>query len=304
MRRELSECSLCSNPHAFVNKKGEAILVRMLGERWEEQLAKMYLAYEPRNSFNGLPPIDDDACAKWVEGMIRDAINIIAVSFWEGVVGHASLFPMAEHSCEMLLVVARRFQNCGIGTQLAHCAVQLCGEVGFDRIWLSVGSSNYRARHVCEKCGFERLAVESAGGIDMAIDLARFRDVMAEPVSSVMNRNVLTISADSECKSAIEIFVVKNIAALPVVDKQRELKGILCETDMLRPTDYARKVGEIMTREVVSVDEDTPLESMIRLFQHRKLRCIPVLGKDGKLVGIVGRKDILSYYTMRLGVLK
>ena len=304
MRRELSECSLHGSPHAFVNKKGEAILIRMLGERWEEELAKMYLAYEPRNSFNGLPPIGDDACAKWVAGMIRGATNIIAVSFWEGVVGHASLFPMDEHGCEMLLVVARRFQNCGIGTQLTHCAVQLCGEVGFDRIWISVDTTNYRARHVYEKCGFERLAVESAGGVDLAFDLARFRVVMAEPVSSVMNRNVLTISADSECKSAIEIFVVKGIAALPVVDEERRLKGILCETDMLRPTDYARKVGEIMTREVVSVDEETPLESMIRLFQLRKLRCVPVLDRDRKLAGIVGRKDILGYYTTRLGVLR
>ena len=56
--------------------------------------------------------------------------------------------------------------------------------------------------------------------------------------------------------------------------------------------------------EVISVSVDTPIESMIRLFQQRKLRCIPVLGRDGRLAGIVARKDILKYYARRLAVLE
>ena len=304
MKRDLGECSLHGCPHAFVNKKGEAILIRTLADRWEDQLAEMYLAYKPRNSFHGLPPADDGACVRWVEGMVRDALNIVAISFWEGVVGHTSLFPMDDETCELLLVVAPRFQNTGIGTQLTHCATQLCSEIGFGRIWLSVESANLRARHVYSKCGFERLAPQSAGGVDMAIDLQRFRGLLDEPISSVMNRQVVSIPADEKCKSAIEIFILKKIAALPVVDDQRDVKGILCETDLLRPTDYARKVGEVMTREVVTVDVDTPVERVVRLFHHRKLRCIPVLDRHGKLAGIVGRKDILKYYATRLGVLE
>jgi len=300
MRRELKECSLSTCPHAFVNKKGEAILIQLLGDKWEGQLTKMYLAYEPRNSFDGLPPIDDRACVKWVEGMMQNAINIVAVSFWEGIVGHASLFSMDEQTCEMLLVVAPRYQNCGIGTQLTHCSIQLCSEVGSDKIWLSVDPLNLRARHVYGKCGFGRLASEAAGRIDMAFDLKRFRGLLAKPVSEVMNRQVVDILAGESCKSALEIFVTKGIAALPVVDGERRLKGILCETDLLRPTDYGREVGETMTRAVISVSIDTPIESMIRLFQQRKLRCIPVLDAAKRLVGIVGRKDILKYYAMRL----
>ena len=302
MRRDLKECSLSTCPHAFVNKRGEAILIQMLEERWHEQLTKMYLAYKPRGSFNGLPPISDDACTKWVDGMIRDAINIIGVSFWEGVVGHISLFPMDDQTWEMLVVVAPSYQNCGIGTQLTHCTVQLCSEVGSDRIWLSVDPLNLRARHVYDKCGFERLAVQSAGGIDMAIELGRFRELLAKSVASVMNRQVVAIPMDEKCKTAMEIFIIKNIAALPVVDGQNRVVGILCETDLLRPTDYGRKVGEVMTREVVSVGEDASVENLIRLFQQRKLRCIPVLSKGRKLVGIVGRKDVLKYYAMHLGI--
>jgi CBS domain-containing protein len=304
MKRDLGKCSLKDCPHAFVNKKGEAILIQLLGDRWERPLAEMYLAYEPRNSFHGLPPADDGACLRWVEGMVRDALNVVAISFWDGVVGHTSLFPMDDETCELLLVVAPRFQNTGIGTQLTHCAVRLCSEIGFSRIWLSVESANLRARHVYSKCGFERLELQSAGGVDMAIDLERVRRLLQEPVSSVMNRQVECIAPNERCRSAVEVFVSRNIAALPVVDGEREVKGILCETDLMRPTDYGRMVGEIMTREVVTVDVDTPIERVVRLFHQRKIRCIPVLDEHGKLAGIVGRKDVLRHYAKRLAVLK
>jgi len=293
--RALTECSLHGNPHAFVNKRGEPILLHLLGDRWEHQLVRMYLTFEPRNSFDGLPPIDDAACVRWVEGMIRDAVNIVAISFWEGVIGHAALFPMGELRSEMLLVVAPRFQNCGVGTQLTHCAVHVCDELGMDRIWLSVDVENLRARHVYRKCGFRRVHDESPGGIDMEYDLGGIREALRHPVSSVMNREVVSISMDDTCQTAVSMLTAERIAALPVVGPDRRLLGILCATDLLRPMDCPARIGDVMTRGVVTVHDDTPVGVVIRLFQHRKLRCIPVVDGDGRVVGIVGRKDILVH---------
>jgi CBS domain-containing protein len=56
--------------------------------------------------------------------------------------------------------------------------------------------------------------------------------------------------------------------------------------------------------EVVTVHEGSNIEKLIRLFQSMRLRGIPVINDEKKLVGIVGRKDILSYYYLkfRLGL--
>ena len=151
------ESTIYRKPRAFITKKGEAILIRMLDEKTCQGLIAMYLAFQPRNSFQGLPPVTDEACTKWVQHMIGNGINIVALSFGDGVVGHAALFPMDNEVCEMFVVVSPPFQNSGIGTQLTRCSVQLAYEIGFDRIWLPVESTNVRARHVYKKCGFENL---------------------------------------------------------------------------------------------------------------------------------------------------
>jgi CBS domain-containing protein/GNAT superfamily N-acetyltransferase len=297
----LGECSLQCAPHAFVNKRGQPIVIKLLDSDWEQQLRLMYLAYRPRGSFNGLPPIDDAACDAWVGGMIDTAINVVALSFHDEVVGHAALFPMSGDSCEMLLVVAPAFQNCGIGTQITQCSLQLCSELGIERIWLSVETTNLRARHVYEKCGFDVQSDRTLEEIDMSCDLKRFREILSAPVSEVMSPEVVAVTMDESCKSAVELFILRGVASLPVVDPDRRLVGILCETDMIRPTDYRRRVGEVMTREVFSISIDTPLDKAARMFLQRRIRSIPVIGKDGRLAGIVGRKDILKYYAVRLG---
>ena len=77
----------------FINKKGEAVLIERLEEKLHPYLIEMYLAYRPRASFQGLPPLDDVVCEKWVRDMIQKGTNLVALSFERGVVGHAALFP-------------------------------------------------------------------------------------------------------------------------------------------------------------------------------------------------------------------
>jgi CBS domain-containing protein len=54
-----------------------------------------------------------------------------------------------------------------------------------------------------------------------------------------------------------------------------------------------------MTRDVVTAYESWPLARVISLFHSRRIRCIPVLDGFGRLVGVIGRKDVLSYYVGR-----
>ena len=165
------ESTLYRKPRAFISKKGEAILIRMLDEKICQSMIAMYLAFQPRNSFQGLPPVTDEACTKWVQHMIGNGINIVALSFGDGAVGHAALFPMDNEVCEMFVVVSPPFQNTGIGTQLTRCSVQLAYEIGFDRIWLPVECTNVRARHVYKKCGFQYVSNKQGHELDMACEV-------------------------------------------------------------------------------------------------------------------------------------
>jgi RimJ/RimL family protein N-acetyltransferase len=107
--------------------------------------------------------------------MIGHAINLVALSFDEGVVGPAVLSPIEELACEMLTVVSPTFQKTGIGTELIRCVVQLSDELGFEEIRLAVEMTNAVARHVYKKCGFEYRSEVLHGEVDMAIDLKSYR---------------------------------------------------------------------------------------------------------------------------------
>jgi CBS domain-containing protein len=293
------ESTIYRKPRAFITKKGDAILIRTLDEKACQGLIDMYLTFKPRNSFQGLPPITDEACLKWAQHMIGNGINIVALSFGDGVVGHTALFPIDNEVCELFVVVSPAFQNSGIGTQLTRCSVQLAYEIGFDRIWLPVECTNVRAKHVYRKCGFEKLDGDSRE-LEMGLDLKRYHKLVQENVAEIMNRNVITIRHNQSCKDALDIFVGKHVASLPVVDEQGELMGIISETDLMFPSNIARNVSDIETMEVLTVREDCTIAKVVRMFESKRIRCIPVVDSQKRLVGVVGRKDVLHYYSRHM----
>ena len=62
------------------------------------------------------------------------------------------------------------------------------------------------------------------------------------------------------------------------------------------PSQIDRKVGDILTRQVLTVEEGCTGARVIQMLQSKKIRGIPVLDSQRRLVGIVGREDILAYY--------
>jgi RimJ/RimL family protein N-acetyltransferase len=145
-----------------------------------QRLVDMYLGFQPRNCFQGLPPLKDAACVQWVHDMLRTGVNVIAQCNPHGIIGHTALFPISRQKCEMLVVVCPGFQNVGIGTELVRSCIELAGERGFERIWLPVESTNVRARHVYRKCGFEYVSNQQGREMDMACDVRRNRLIVAD----------------------------------------------------------------------------------------------------------------------------
>ena len=291
-----SEESLHSLPRAFINKQGEAILVHLLDANVTPRLVEMYLAFQPRNSFQGLPPIKDAACVKWVEQMAQNATNLVALSFEKGVVGHAALFPMKDSACEFLVVVSPPFQNTGIGTELTRSAVQVSYEMGFERMWLDVDATNVRARHVYKKCGFEYLSDGHARELEMTLDLKRYRDAVHAPVSQVMGRTHATIGADEPCRAALQVFLSAGVDAVAVVEPNGEFLGIIAESDLMLPSNLDKNIRDVLTWQMPTARPDCTIAKLVRIFQSQRIRCIPVLDEQRRLLGVVGRKDILAYY--------
>jgi CBS domain-containing protein len=139
--------------------------------------------------------------------------------------------------------------------------------------------------------------------------------------ADVMTRDCATVRPDNTLRQAARVMAERRVSGLPVVDAAGALVGMLTEADLVRPDEAAerrrdwwltmladghdlapefmaaiaagnRPVEKVMHREVVSVTELTPLREVARLIAAHNVRRVAVL-RDGKLVGIVSRADLV-----------
>lgn len=137
--------------------------------------------------------------------------------------------------------------------------------------------------------------------------------------ADVMTHKVVSVNPDAPVAEAVRLMLQDDISGLPVVDKLGRLVGIVTEGDFLRRTEtgtvrqrprwlsfllgparlaqeyvhtHGRKVAEVMTSDVFSVTELTPLREIVELLERRRIKHVPVT-RDGTLVGIVSRANLL-----------
>ena len=114
----------------------------------------------------------------------------------------------------------------------------------------------------------------------------------------IMKTNLITVKKDTPIYEAIRILVDCNITGLPVVNDDKTLAGIISEKDVLEllyeNEDKPDTVEQFMTEEVVTFDQDDNIIDITDSFLKHHFRRVPILA-DGKLVGIISRKDIISY---------
>jgi CBS-domain-containing membrane protein len=114
--------------------------------------------------------------------------------------------------------------------------------------------------------------------------------------ADIMTTNVITARKDMVLTDVIALLLRWHISAMPVVDDDDRIVGIVSEIDLVNLTfdGNARDttVEEVMVTDIVSFSPDTELADLVQSFSKRHLRRVPIIDK-GKVVGIVSRRDIL-----------
>lgn len=118
------------------------------------------------------------------------------------------------------------------------------------------------------------------------------------PVSSIMTKNVVFVNPDMPVIEALDLLQRHKISGLPVLNQAGRVIGILTEKDLLhilleKNVDVCPKVEDYMTREVICFTEDDDAVEICKFFVRSNIRRVPIV-RDGILVGIVSRRDIVS----------
>lgn len=95
--------------------------------------------------------------------------------------------------------------------------------------------------------------------------------------------------------------MVEGFGAIPIVDEQRRLIGIVSEHDLLASLEKGHKWGELTAADLMSpnpysVRPETELGTLIHVLRVSQLIRVPVVDAEGTLIGIVARRDILRGY--------
>ena len=139
----------------------------------------------------------------------------------------------------------------------------------------------------------------------------------------IMTKDVITVSSDLAVEKLAEIFWENRISGAPVIDDNDQVVAVVTENDlidqnkkvhiptmisildsviMLEKADRIEKeirkmtgttVKDICSDKLISVDPDTPLDDVATIMAEKQVHTLPVLS-DGKLVGVVGKSDIIK----------
>lgn len=137
-------------------------------------------------------------------------------------------------------------------------------------------------------------------------------------VSDVMTRRVVSVSEATSFKDIVRVLLDHGVSAVPVVDEQRRVRGIVSEADLIekearrvegypeswelltrrgreaRSKAEALSATELMTAPAITVKADVDIPQAARLMRKHGVKRLPVVDEGGVLVGIVSRGDLLK----------
>jgi len=141
----------------------------------------------------------------------------------------------------------------------------------------------------------------------------------ARKVRDVMTTSVVTVDRITPYQEIDRLLTAHRISGMPVLKMGREVVGVVTEADLLAAEDETSRrarmagsigsrwlhrkqphasltAGTLMTAPAVTVTPDATIPAAARLMNTHRIRRLPVVDQDGKLVGIVSRRDLLSVF--------
>jgi CBS domain-containing protein len=107
----------------------------------------------------------------------------------------------------------------------------------------------------------------------------------------IMTKEIITVTPGMTVKSLANTLIKNQISGAPVTGKDGKIVGIVSEADIV--ANKGKDVKAMMSKKIISVVEDTPVEEIAQLMTTHKIKRVPVM-RGGKVVGIISRADIVS----------
>jgi len=144
-------------------------------------------------------------------------------------------------------------------------------------------------------------------------------------IKDIMTKDVVTVGIEDTVETCANLLLKHNLSGLPVLDKDGKLVGIVTEGDLIRrasrvegpavlevlggliyldspkkfiddlKASMGQMAGEIMSKKIITINPEATVEDGATLLVKKKIKRLPVVDKDGNLLGIVSRRDIMGY---------
>jgi len=116
----------------------------------------------------------------------------------------------------------------------------------------------------------------------------------------IMTKDVVSVRKETPIIEAIEFLIENEVTGMPVVKDDMTLVGVLTEKDALRlfhtyEDEKNKTVRDFMTRPAVHYSEDESLQAICDFMMINYFRRVPVTSKEGKVVGIISRPDVIRH---------
>lgn len=132
------------------------------------------------------------------------------------------------------------------------------------------------------------------------VEKMKAKDFASMMVKEVMERAVQSVHLKTK-GDVIASLMIEGFGAVPVVNDEKKLVGIVSEHDLLAAIDDGHKLdvvraGDIMTSNPYSVRPETTLGTLVHVLRASDLVRVPVVDANDRLVGIIARRDVLRTY--------
>jgi GNAT superfamily N-acetyltransferase len=153
-------------PRSFADGEDREIRIEAIDEDALDAVAEMYVAFDPADRAQGIPPAGEERVYDWLDVIFDDGVNVAAFH-GDDVAGHATLVPddahgePGEQAYELAIFVLQGYQRAGIGRELLVTLLGYGAKMGVDRVWLTVERWNTAAVSLYRDVGFETCGSES-----------------------------------------------------------------------------------------------------------------------------------------------